>query len=130
MQILQPPDWPRPKGYSNGIAAQGRMIFVAGQIGWERNELFLSDNFVEQVRHALLNTVAVLAEAGAGPEHVTRMTWYILDKQEYQSSLKDIGRVYREIMGKNYPAMAMVQVSALIEERARVEIETTAVIPD
>lgn len=106
------------------------MVFVAGQIGWERNELFLSDNFVEQVRQALLNTVAVLAEAGAGPEHVTRMTWYILDKQEYQSSLKDIGRVYREIMGKNYPAMAMLQVSALIEDRARVEIETTAVIPD
>ena len=130
MQILQPPDWPRPKGYSNGIAAQGRMVFVAGQIGWERNELFLSDNFVEQVRHALLNTVAVLAEAGAGPEHVTRMTWYILDKEEYQSCVKDIGRVYREIMGKHYPAMAMLQVSALIEDRARVEIETTAVIPD
>ena len=130
MQILQPPDWPRPKGYSNGIAAQGTMVFVAGQIGWDRNEYILSDNLAEQVRQTLLNTVAVLAEAGAGPEHVTRMTWYILDKQEYRSSLKDIGRIYREIMGKNYPAMAMVQVSALIEEQAKVEIETTAVIPD
>lgn len=130
MQILQPPDWPRPRGYSNGIAAQGKMVFVAGQIGWDRNEFILSDNLVEQVRQTLLNTVAVLAEAGAGPEHVTRMTWYILDKQEYQSSLKDIGRVYRDIMGNNYPAMAMLQVSALIEEQAKVEIETTAVIPD
>ena len=106
------------------------MVFVAGQIGWDRNEFILSDSLVEQVRQALLNTVAVLAEAGAGPEHVTRMTWYILDRQEYRSSLKDIGRVYRDIMGNNYPAMAMLQVSALIEDRARVEIETTAVIPD
>lgn len=106
------------------------MVFVAGQIGWDRNEFILSDNLVEQVRQTLLNTVAVLAEAGAGPEHVTRMTWYILDKREYQSSLKDIGRVYRDIMGNNYPAMAMLQVSALIEEQAKVEIETTAVIPD
>ena len=130
MQILQPPDWPRPKGYSNGIAAQGKLVFVAGQIGWDRNEFILSDNLVEQVRQTLLNTVAVLAEAGAGPEHVTRMTWYILDKQEYQSSRKDIGRIYRDIMGNNYPAMAMLQVSALIEEQAKVEIETTAVIPD
>ena len=106
------------------------MVFVAGQIGWDRNEYILSDNLAEQVRQTLLNTVAVLAEAGARPEHVTRMTWYILDKQEYQSSLKDIGRVYRDIMGNNYPAMAMLQVSALIEEQAKVEIETTAVIPD
>ena len=106
------------------------MVFIAGQIGWDRNGFILSDSLVEQVRQALLNTLAILAQAGAGPEHVTRMTWYILDKQEYQSSLKDIGRVYREIMGNNYPAMAMLQVSALIEARARVEIETTAVIPD
>lgn len=106
------------------------MVFVAGQIGWDGNGFILSDNLVEQVRQTLLNTVAVLAEAGSGPEHVTRMTWYILDKQEYQSSRKDIGRVYRDIMGDNYPAMAMLQVSALIEERAKVEIETTAVIPE
>ena len=129
MQILQPPGWPRPQGYSNGVAAQGRTIFVAGQIGWDKDNVINSDNLVEQVRQALKNTIAVLAEADAGPEHVTRMTWYILDKQEYLASSKEIGRAYREIMGRNYPAMAMVQVSALIEDRARVEIETTAVIP-
>ena len=129
MQILQPPGWPRPQGYSNGVAAQGRTIFVAGQIGWDKDNVINSDNLVEQVRRALKNTIAVLAEADAGPEHVTRMTWYILDKQEYLASSKEIGRAYREIMGRNYPAMAMVQVSALIEDRARVEIETTAVIP-
>ena len=129
MQILQPPGWPRPQGYSNGVAAQGRTIFVAGQIGWDKDNVINSDNLVEQVRQALKNTIAVLAEADAGPEHVTRMTWYILDKQEYLASSKEIGRAYWEIMGRNYPAMAMVQVSALIEDRARVEIETTAVIP-
>ncbi len=130
MQILQPPDWPRPEGYSNGIATRGRLVFVAGQIGWDRNKIIHSDNLAEQVRQALANTIAVLAEAGAGPEHVTRMTWYILDKQEYLSSTKEIGRIYREIMGNNYPAMAMLQVSALIEDSAKVEIETTAVIPE
>ena len=129
MQILLPPGWPRPQGYSNGVAAQGRTIFVAGQIGWDRDNVIISANLVEQVRQALKNTLAVLAEADAGPEHVSRMTWYILDKQEYLASSKEIGRAYREIMGRNYPAMAMVQVSALIEDRARVEIETTAVIP-
>ena len=128
MQILLPPGWPRPQGYSNGVAAQGRTIFVAGQIGWDRDNVIISDNLTEQVRQALKNTLAILAEADAGPEHVTRMTWYILDKQEYRASLKEIGRAYREIMGRNYPAMAMVQVSALIEDLARVEIETTAVI--
>ena len=129
MKILLPPGWPRPQGYSNGVAAQGRMIFIAGQIGWDRDNVIISDNLAEQVRQALKNTLAVLAEADAGPEHVTRMTWYILDKQEYRTSLKEIGRAYREIMGRNYPAMAMLQVSALIEDQARVEIETTAVIP-
>ena len=129
MQILLPPGWPRPQGYSNGVAAQGRTIFVAGQIGWDRDNVIISANLAEQVRQALKNTLAVLAEADAGPEHVSRMTWYILDKQEYLASSKEIGRAYREIMGRNYPAMAMVQVSALIEDRARVEIETTAVIP-
>ena len=129
-RVLQPPDWPRPKGYSNGIAAQGRMIFVAGQIGWDRNEAFLSDSLAEQVRQALLNTITVLAQAGAGPEHVTRMTWYVVDKQEYLASLEEIGEAYRSLMGKNYPAMALLQVSALLEDKAKVEIETTAVIPD
>ena len=130
MQILLPSGWPRPQGYSNGVAAQGRLIFVAGQIGWDRDNILISDNLAEQVRQTLKNTIAVLAEAGAGPEHVTRMTWYILDKQEYRGCLKEIGQAYREVMGRNYPAMAMVQVTALIEDRARVEIETTAVIPD
>lgn len=130
MRILQPPDWPGPKGYSNGIAARGTQVFVAGQIGWDRNNMILSDNLVDQVRQALENTIAVLAEDNAGPEHVTRMTWYILDKHEYLSSRKDIGRVYREIMGRNYPAMSLLVVSALLEDKAKVEIETTAVIPD
>ena len=130
MQTLLPPDWPRPQGYANGIMAQGKMIFVAGQIGWDRNNRILSDNLAEQVRQALKNTVAVLAEAGAGPEHVTRMTWYVLDKQEYRASLKEIGQVYREVMGKNYPVMSLLQVSALLEDQAKVEIETTAVLPD
>ena len=105
------------------------MIFVAGQIGWDKDHVFHSDDLVEQTRQTLVNTVAVLAEANAGPEHVTRMTWYITDKQEYLSSAREIGRIYREIMGRNYPAMAMVQVVALMEDRARVEVETTAVIP-
>ena len=110
--------------------AQGRVIFVAGQIGWDKNNTFLNDALVDQVRQALENTLAVLAEAGAGAEHVTRMTWYIVDKQEYLANLKEIGQVYRELMGKNYPAMALLQVSALLEGRAKVEIETTAVLPD
>lgn len=130
MQVLQPPGWPRPAGYSNGVAARGRLVFVAGQIGWDENQIIQSDSLAEQVRQALVNTVAVLAEAGAGPEHVTRMTWYILDKQEYLSATKEIGRIYREIMGNNYPAMAMLQVSALMEDGAKVEIETTAVVPE
>lgn len=130
MQVLQPPGWPRPAGYSNGVAARGRLVFVAGQIGWDENQIIQSDSLAEQVRQALANTIRVLAEAGAGPEHVTRMTWYILDKREYLSATKDIGRIYREIMGKNYPAMAMLQVSALMEDRAKVEIETTAVVPE
>ncbi len=130
MQIVLPSGWPRPQGYSNGVAARGKLIFVAGQIGWDRDNILISDNLAEQVRQTLKNTIAVLAEAGAGPEHVTRMTWYILDKQEYRACLKEIGEAYREVMGRNYPAMAMVQVTALIEDRARVEIETTAVLPD
>lgn len=130
MQILQPPDWPGPKGYSNGIAARGKLVFVAGQIGWDRNNMILGDNLVDQVRQAPENTIAVLAEANAGPERMTRMSWYVVDKQEYLSSRKDTGRVYREIMGRNYPAMSLPAVSALLEDRAKVEIETTAVIPD
>ena len=129
MQILQPPGWRCPGGYSNGVAAEGRMVFVAGLIGWDENSEFQSDDFIAQTAQALKNTVAVLAEAGAGPEHVTRMTWYITDKQEYLSRGRELGEVYRDVMGRHYPAMAMVQVAGLRDDRAKVEIETTAVGP-
>ena len=129
MQKLQPPGWAEPKGYANGIAAEGRLVFVAGQIGWDKTETFRSDDFVDQVRQCLENTLAVLAEAGAGPEHVARMTWYITDREEYLANLEGMGRVYRELMGRNFPAMAMVEVAALIESEAKVEVETTAVVP-
>ncbi|ABG05210.1 Endoribonuclease L-PSP [Rubrobacter xylanophilus DSM 9941] len=130
MERLQPPGWARPRGYANGIAASGRLVFVAGQVGWDETETFRTRDFVGQVRQALLNTLAVLAEAGAGPEHIVRMTWYITDREEYLSNLEGMGRVYREVMGKHFPAMSMVQVAALIEEEAKVEVETTAVIPE
>lgn len=129
MEILQPAGWPQPRGYSNGIAASGKLVFVGGQIGWDESERFPGDDFVAQVRQALLNTVTVLREADAGPEHVVRMTWYITDRREYVENLSAVGAVYREIMGRNFPAMAMVQVVALMEPAAKVEIETTAVIP-
>ena len=125
---LTPPGWPRGKGYSHGVTAEGRMVFVAGQVGWHENEQFPSADFVDQFRQALLNTKAILAEAGAGPEHIVRMTWFITDKQEYLSRLKDVGLAYREVIGKNYPAMALVVVKGLIEDGAKVEIETTAVV--
>jgi enamine deaminase RidA (YjgF/YER057c/UK114 family) len=128
MRNLQPAGWPRPKGYANGIEATGRLVIVGGQIGWDETETFQSDDFVEQVRQTLKNTLAVLAEADAGPEHVVRMTWYITDRNEYLARGREIGAVYRELMGKNFPAMAMVQVVALMESRAKVEIETTAVV--
>ena len=130
MQSLQPPGWVPPKGYANGIAAQGRLVFVGGQIGWNAQQQFESDDFVAQARRALQNIVAVLAEAGAGPEHVVRMTWYVVDKREYLASLRALGNAYREVMGTHYPAMTALQVVALIEDRARVEIEATAVLPD
>ena len=129
MKVLQPPTWAAPRGYANGVAAEGRLVFVAGQIGWTPDGVFASDDLVEQVRQALANTLAVLAEAGAGPRHVVRMTWYVTDKRAYLARTAEIGRVYRALMGDEYPAMAMVQVAALIEDRALVEIETTAVIP-
>jgi enamine deaminase RidA (YjgF/YER057c/UK114 family) len=127
-EILQPPGWPRPKGYANGIAASGRTIFVAGQIGWDENCQWQTDDLSGQVRQTLLNTLAVLKAGGAGPEHVVRMTWYITDKADYLRQAAKIGEVYRELMGKNFPAMAMVEVRALMEDRAKVEIETTAVV--
>lgn len=129
MDILNPAGWKRPKGYSNAIAASGRHIHVAGQVGWNAQEEFETDDFAGQVRQALRNIVAVLAEGGAGPEHVARMTWYVVDKREYLAAERDIGRAYREVMGRNYPAMTLVQVADLLEDRARVEIEVTAIVP-
>lgn len=128
--ILQPEGWAKPAGYANGIAARGRFVFVGGQIGWNRQSQFETDDLVGQVRQTLQNIVEVLAEAGAKPQHLTSMTWYLTDKAEYLASLKQIGRVYREFLGRHYPAMAAVQVVALIEDRAKVEIQATAVVPD
>lgn len=128
--ILQPEGWAKPAGYANGIAARGRFVFVGGQIGWNRQTRFETDDLVGQVRQTLQNIVEVLAEAGAGPKHLTSMTWYLTDKAEYLANLKQIGRVYREFLGRHYPAMAAVQVVALIEDRAKVEIQAIAVVPD
>jgi enamine deaminase RidA (YjgF/YER057c/UK114 family) len=128
-QILQPPGWAKPKGFANGIAAAGRQVFVAGQVGWTADNRWEAKDFAGQFRQTLLNTLAVLAEAGAKPEHIVRMTWYITDKREYLASLKEIGAAWRELMGRNYPVMAVVQVVALMEDEAKVEIETTAVLP-
>ena len=126
---LQPPDWAEPKGYANGILARGDLLFVGGQIGWNAQQRFESDDFVAQTRQTLQNIVAILKAGGAGPEHMVRMTWYIVDRVEYTTRLKDIGAVYREVMGRNFPAMTCVQVAALIETQAKVEIEVTAVLP-
>jgi len=129
MRRLHPPGWAEPRGYANGIVAEGRLVFVAGQIGWDETATFRTQDFVGQVRQCLINVLAVLAEAAAGPEHVVRMTWYITDREEYLSSLESMGRVYRELMGRHFPAMTMVEVAALIESEARVEVEATAVVP-
>ncbi|MFN4065461.1 RidA family protein [Parazoarcus communis] len=128
--ILQPEGWAKPRGYSNGIEARGRQIYVGGQIGWNAECKFESDDLVQQIYQALKNSVDVVRVAGGGPEHVVRMTWYLVDKKEYVARLKEIGAVYREVMGKNYPAMTAVQVADLVENEAKVEIEITAVIPD
>jgi len=130
MKVLQPPGWTPPKGYANGVAARGTQVYVGGQIGWNGQQRFESDDFVAQARQALANIVAILAEAGARPEHIVRMTWYVVDRREYVASYRALGGVYREIIGRHFPAMTAVEVKALIEERARVEIEVTAVIPD
>ena len=127
--ILQPSGWTQPKGYANGIAAEGRFVFVGGQIGWDGQSRFATDDFVEQVRQALQNVVDVLAEAQAKPEHVVSMTWYLTDKKDYLGNLKSIGRVYRDVMGRHFPAMAVLQVTALMEDRAKVEIQAMAVVP-
>jgi enamine deaminase RidA (YjgF/YER057c/UK114 family) len=129
-QLLQPAGWARPKGYANGVAVTGRQVYVAGMIGWDGQGEFHTDDLVGQVRQALANVVAVLTEAGARPEHVVRMTWYLTDKREYVARAREIGAVYRELIGSFNAAMTAVQVVALIEDRAQVEIEVTAVVPD
>jgi enamine deaminase RidA (YjgF/YER057c/UK114 family) len=128
-QILQPPEWPRPRGYSNGIAVAGRQIFVAGQIGWDAHCRFNSERLADQVRQALGNICTVLAQADAGPEHIVRLTWYVTSRDEYCAELGEIGAAYRAVMGKNFPVMSVVQVAALMESQAKVEIEATAVVP-
>ena len=127
-EILQPAGWARPRGYANGIAAQGRQVFVAGQIGWDAEQRFVSDDFAVQVRQALANVVAVLGCAGARPEHLVRMTWYVTSRDEYNASLAEIGAAWRELIGRTYPAMSVVVVAGLLEPRAKVEIEATAVV--
>ena len=129
-RTLLPPGWTPPKGYANGVAARGTMVFVGGQIGWNAQQQFETDDFAAQARQALQNVVAVLREAGAGPQHIARMTWYVVDKREYIASYRALGAAYREVMGRHFPAMTAVEVTALIEDRARVEIEVTAVVPD
>jgi enamine deaminase RidA (YjgF/YER057c/UK114 family) len=129
MDILQPPGWARPRGYANGVAASGRMVCVSGMIGWDAQCQFQCLDFAGQTRQALANIVDVLAEAGALPEHIVRMTWYVVDKREYIDAAKDIGAAYRDLIGRHYPAMTAVQVTALIEDKARVEIEVTAIVP-
>lgn len=128
-QVLQPKGWAPAKGFSNGIAAEGRQVFVAGQVGWNADQVFESDDFVAQTEQALRNIVAVLCEAGAGPEHIVRMTWYVTSKREYIDRQREIGQAYRQVIGRHFPAMSLVQVVALVEDRAKVEIETTAVVP-
>ena len=130
MKILQPPSWARPRGFSNGVAAKGQMVFVSGMVGWDAEGKFVSNEFVGQARQALKNIVEVLAEAKAKPEHITRMTWYVIDKAEYLAASKELGAAYREVIGGHYPAMTAVEVSGLIEDQAKIEIEVTAVIPD
>jgi enamine deaminase RidA (YjgF/YER057c/UK114 family) len=130
MRTLQPEGWPRPRGYANGIEAAGKIVFVAGQIGWDETETFRSSDFAAQFRQALANTLAVLKEASAGPEHVARMTWFITSRDEYMASLPELGAIWKALMGRNYPTMAVVIVAGLIETQAKIEIETTAVIPD
>ncbi|HYC02224.1 MAG TPA: RidA family protein [Azospirillaceae bacterium] len=129
-RILQPPGWAKPKGYANGIAARGTFVLTGGQIGWNADCVFETDDFLGQVRQALANVVAVVRAAGGGPEHIARLTWYVTDIEAYRACLKDLGPIYRDIMGRNFPAMTLVQVVALVEPRAKVEIEGTAVLPE
>ena len=129
LRFLQPDGWAPPRGYANGVAAEGRMVLVAGQVGWNEQRQFETDDFVGQVEQALINIVAVLRSAGAGPEHLVRMTWYVTDKAAYVARQKDLGQVYRTVIGRHYPAMTLLVVAGLLEDRALVEIEATAVLP-
>ncbi|MGB3289954.1 MAG: RidA family protein [Burkholderiaceae bacterium] len=133
MEFLHPPGWLEPRGYANGVMTEmkvgSRLLFVGGQVGWNAHQQFETDDFAEQVGQALKNVVAILKEGGAGPQHITRMTWYVCDKGEYVGALREVGRHYREIIGRHFPAMTAVQVADLVEDRARVEIEVTAVVP-
>jgi enamine deaminase RidA (YjgF/YER057c/UK114 family) len=128
-EFLHPTSWKKAKGFANGIVAEGRTVFLAGQIGWNADQHFDSTDFVAQVRQALENIVALVAEVGGKPEHITRLTWYVTSKQEYLASLSDLGAAYRAVMGKHFPTMTLVQVVALVEDQAKVEIEATAVVP-
>ncbi len=130
MQVLQPPGWKRPKGYSNGIIASGRTVFVAGQVGWDEQEVFRTDDLVGQVRQALTNIVAILAAGGARPEHIVRMNWFLADAAEYNARLAEIGEVYRELIGRHFPVMMALQVAGFVEHGAKVEIEVTAMLPE
>ncbi len=130
LRAVNPPGWVRPKGYSNGIVGRGTLVFVAGQVGWDGQERFASDDFIDQLRQALKNTADILAAAGAKPDHIARMVWYVLDKQEYMARGAQIGAVWREVMGRHFPAITLVEVGALVADRARLEIESMAVIPD
>ncbi len=129
MQHILPPKWPRPKGYSNGIIAEGKMFFLAGVVGWNEKEEFASDDLVDQFRQALINICAILETGNCGPEHITRMTWYVTDMEGYRNELPKFGAIYKEIIGKNFPVMACIGVSALVEKRAKIEIEVTAMVP-
>lgn len=129
-QALLPPGWKRPRGYANGVAATGRMVFTAGVVGWDDEERFVSPDLAGQFRQVLANTLAILAEAGAGPEHIVRMTWYVTSRDEYLASLPAIGEAYRDLIGRNFPAMAVAEVVALVEAEAKIEIETIAVVPE
>ena len=130
MKTLLPPGWPRPKGYANGVSARGRMIFTAGVIGWDEEQRFVAFDLPGQFRQLLINTLGILAEDEAGPEHVVRMTWYVVNRDDYVANLSVIGATYRELMGKHFPAMAVVEVAALVEPQALIEIETIAMVPD
>jgi enamine deaminase RidA (YjgF/YER057c/UK114 family) len=130
MKFLQPPSWARPKGYANGVMAKGCAVFLSGIVGWNQHSQFETGDFAAQVRQALRNIVEILAQADARPEHIARMTWYVVDRQEYLNSTREIGEAYRDIIGRHYPAMTVVEVSGLVEPEARVEIEVTAVVPD